>query len=127
VGKNKFINSINEPLNCMYKMSASNSNSLTKDLIITGGHSILVDNLGDYENDNKKYFGYIPMVDDKFLLLACVSNDFKKLENNNVYTYYHIVLESENDDKNFGIYANGILTESISKTVFLKYNFIVLK
>ena len=45
-----------------------------------------------------------------------MSKDFIKMENNNTYTYYHLVLENEGDnDLRFGIWANGVLTETPSK------------
>ena len=105
----------------MFKMEKTKENKLTDDLIVTGGHSILVDDLGEYEEKNCKIFGTTQMIDDKYLLLAFVSNDFIKLENNNVYTYYHFILENNGDnDERFGVWANGMLIETPSKNYFIE-------
>lgn len=107
----------------MYKMEKRHDNGLTEDLILTGGHSILVDDLGIFKEENDKIFGSTQMIDDKYLLLSAVSNDFIKLENTDLYTYYHFILENNgNDDERFGIWANGILTETSSKTILLIIN-----
>ena len=51
----------------------------------------------------------------------------KKIENNNLYTYYHFILENNgNDDQRFGVWANGILTETTSKNHFMNHKYILL-
>lgn len=47
---------------------------------------------------------------------------FIKLEDKNLYTYYHFVLEcDENEgDKRFGIWANGILSETTPRNIMNK-------
>ena len=112
---------------CMYKMEKNAENGLIEDLIVTGGHSILVDDLGNYKEKNDELFGGIQTIDDKYLLLASVSNDFIKLETINVYTYYHFILENNgNDDERFGIWANGILTETPSKNQFINHKYTLM-
>lgn len=88
---------------CMYKLEKTESNGLLEDLIITGGHSILVDDLKNYKEENDISFGGItPKIDDKYLLLSSVSSDFIKLKDANIYTYYHLTLENNgNDDERF--------------------------
>jgi hypothetical protein len=50
----------------MYKMVKTDTNGLTDDLIVTGGHSILVDDLEDcYEQNIWRFKGNIPKIDDK--------------------------------------------------------------
>jgi hypothetical protein len=114
--------------NCMYTIIKTDKNGLLEDLTVTGGHSILVDDLDEYKEKNDELFnGITPKIDDKYLLLAAVSNDFIKQENSNNYTYYHFTLENnENDDERFGVWANGILTETPSKNHFMKHGFILL-
>ena len=121
IGKNLMINNPDCWYVCMYKMEKNDTNGVTEDLIITGGHAILVDDLKEYkeENDNK-FCGETPKIDEKYLLLSSVSKDFVKLENTNVYTYYHFILENNgNDDERFGVWANGILTETPSKNLLI--------
>ena len=108
---------------CMYKMAKTETNGLTKDLIVTGGHAILVDDLGEMKEANDKIFGgNTPQIDGKHLLLSSISKDFTKLENRNIYTWYHFVLENDdNYDRRFGVWANGILTETPSKNMLTQH------
>jgi hypothetical protein len=121
IGKNTMINNPDKFSKCMYKMEKT-------DLIITGWHSILVDDLGEHKEENDKRFGgSSQIIDNKHLLLSSISKDFVKLENNDVYTYYHFILENNGNDENrFGVWANGVLTETPSKTHFIKHNYILL-
>jgi hypothetical protein len=120
IGNNTMINNPEHFNLSMYKMEKTDSNGLTDDLIVTGGHSILVDDLGEYYSENQvKFKGKIPKIDDKIFLLSAVSKDFTQLTDTNEYTYYHLCLENNgNNDERFGIWANGILTETISKNQF---------
>jgi len=127
IGKNPMINNPNRFNECMYKMEKTEENGLIEDLIVTGGHSILVDDLGICKEENDKIFGTTHMIDDKYLLLSAVSKDFKKLENTNLYTYYHFILENDGDnDKRYGVWANGILTETPCKNHFTNHKYILL-
>jgi len=127
IGKNLMINNPNRFTECMYKMEKTEENGLLEDLIVTGGHSILIDDLGICKEENDKLFGITPMINDKYLLLSAVSKEFIKLENTNLYTYYHFILENNgNDDERFGVYANGILTETPSKNHFTKHKYTLL-
>jgi hypothetical protein len=98
------------------------SGDMTDDLLVTGAHSILVDELSEKENEEMIviYGTSDRKIDDKILLLSWVSNKFEAINNNENYTYYHLVLEHDNDEnKRYGIWANGILTESQSEKHFL--------
>jgi hypothetical protein len=102
---------------CMYKMAKTESNGLLEDLIVTGGHSILVDSLTDAELLKYSEMG-IPdfaneTIDKKHLVLSCVSDQFTAMTDNSVYNYYHLLLENNDDEEErFGIWANGVLTET---------------
>lgn len=110
----------------IYKLSKKYDENLINDLYITGGHSILVDKLTlENEIGMKKYFGdKLPQIDGKYLLLACVDPRFEPVEFDEEITLYHILLENEDKDKQYAIYANGILSESISETFYLKNGYI---
>jgi len=126
IGKNIMINNPQKCNKCMYKMEKTDDNGLIDDLIITGGHSILVDNLGEYKQITDKIFG-LTQIDDKYVLHVSISNQFVKLDNTNLYTYYHFILENnENDDERFGVWANGILNETPSKKEFIKHKYTLL-
>jgi DNA-binding beta-propeller fold protein YncE len=128
IGGNKMINNPEHFNLSMYKMEKTLENGLTEDLIVTGGHSILVDDLGEYYAENEiRFKGTIPKIDDKFLLLCFLTKDFTQLTDTNEYTYYHLCLENNgNNDERFGIWANGILTETISKNQFTEIEQILL-
>jgi hypothetical protein len=102
---------------CMYKMVKTPLNGLIENLIVTGGHSILVDAISEEEQKKYDEMGLTEFskttIDNKKLLLACVSDQFTPMQDTNVYTYYHLLLENNNDEEErFGIWANGILTET---------------
>ena len=122
------INNPDKFTSCMYKMVKTDDNGLIEDLIVIGGHGILVDEIGNYKEENDKMYGQTPMIEDKYLLFVALSNQFIKLEDRNLYTYYHFVLEcDENEyDKRFGIWANGILSESTQRNHFIKHKFTLL-
>jgi len=128
IGKNIMINNPEHFNLSMYKMKKTDTNGLIEDLIVTGGHGILVDDLGDLEEKNRVLFqGVIPEIDDKKLLLAAVSKDFVQIKNVGLYTYYHLTLENDgNDDERYGIWSNGLLTETPSKKQFLEHKYIEL-
>ena len=100
-------------LNVMYKMKNS-------DFIITGGHSILVDELDeDEKHTQKKLYDFENKLYDKYFNLACVSKLFEKIEEKKKFILYHVVLENDDETRNYGIYANGgILTDSLSEKYF---------
>jgi BspA type Leucine rich repeat region (6 copies) len=109
--KGSFTNNPNDDLSCMFQYN---------DLIVTGGHSIMVDELTNEEIEKHKKYDFNQTIDDKVLVLACCCNKFTKLKNTDTYNYYHIVLEPiiSNDDR-FGIYANGILSETPTVNFYL--------
>jgi hypothetical protein len=102
---------------CMYKMAKTPLNGLTEDLIVTGGHSLLVDAISDKEQKRYDAMG-IPSfskltIDNKHLLLSCCSDQFAPIQDTKKYNYYHLLLENNDDEEErFGIWANGILTET---------------
>jgi hypothetical protein len=92
-----------------------------EDLILTGAHSILVDELTQLEKIKSILsLGNIFKTDDKYRLPACIDDKPVPVEPG-VYTIYHLVLENDNEYTNYGIYANGILVESCSKYDFLQF------
>lgn len=113
VYKNSLVNNINDMHSCMFLMPKNET--MTKDLIVTGGHSILVDDMTDAEVvKNSAYFNNnVPKIDDKHLLLASASEKFTALDNDNEYTFYNFSLENEGDDETrYGVWANGVLVET---------------
>ena len=89
-------------------------------LIITGCHSILVENSTTVVNAEqiekvKEVNGGIYLTDGKLRLPACVDERASVYEIPGTYTIYHLALEHDDYFMNYGIYANGLLVESCSK------------
>ena len=122
IHSSQFINNPEIFSTTMYKMEKTKENGLTNDLLITGGHSILVDDLKECKEENTKKFGGVAqMIDDKYLLLSSVSKDFIKIEGHELFIYYHFILENNGDEyERFGVWANGVLSETPTKNNFEK-------
>lgn len=90
------------------------------DLLITGWHSILVDELTPQEHESQNKINFNHTIDDKQLLLSSVSEKFSKIQSNNLFEYYHFVLEDKDEDRRYGVYANGILVELPSINIWNK-------
>jgi photosystem II stability/assembly factor-like uncharacterized protein len=103
-------NNTNDDLQCLYKMK-------NKDIILTGGHSLLVDTLTDEQQNNKHNFK--EMIEDKHLLLTCLNENFEKLTETKEYELFHLVLENEDEYHHYGIYIDDyILSETCSRNAF---------
>jgi hypothetical protein len=102
-------------------MVKTEKNGLLEDLIVTGGHSIMVEDLAEHKEKNDILFlGETPKIDDKYLLLTGVSKDFQKILDDEIYIYYHFILENnDNMEERFGVWANGLLSETHSKQFFI--------
>jgi hypothetical protein len=93
---------------------------LNEDLIITGNHAILVDELNDNEFKlTMEKLGKVYVTDNKYRLLACIDSRAIPYDVAGEHNIYHIALENDAYLGNYGIYANGLLVESCSKR-FLK-------
>ena len=97
--------------NCMYRMLKTEDNGLIEDLTLTRNHGVLVDKLT--ENEEKKVDkNNLPVIDNLLSIITADSDKFQKVLDTNVYKYYHFSLETDGDeDRRFGVYANGILVE----------------
>ena len=91
------------------------------DVIVTGGHSLLVDKLSKQERLNNNRYDFDETIEDKKLLLACSSDKFEKIDDDLDYELWHFALESDDIHKHYGVYINdGILSESCSQAIILK-------
>lgn len=89
---------------------------LNEDLIITGGHAILVDKLSEDELKlTMEKLGELYVTDNKYRLIACIDSRAIPYDVAGEYNIYHIALENDEYFYNYGIYANGLLVESCSK------------
>jgi hypothetical protein len=104
----------NNELNFLYRMKDNG-------VIVTAGHSILVDELTEQEEVNNLKYYFNQTIEDKKLLLACASDKFEKIDDDLEYELYHFSLESDEPKAHFGVYINdGILSESCSEEALLR-------
>jgi len=105
----------------LYKYTQENYPELTEEFVITGGHSILVDELSEQQKtETGAYWKIFHKTDDKYRLLSVVNDKAIPYEIPGEFNIYHIALESDNDLLNYGIYANGLLVESCNKRILTK-------
>jgi len=101
----------------LYVCSQQEYPEIFEDLVITGSHSILVDDFKNTEEraNTLEVLGDIYVTDNKYRLPACVDNRATPYEKLGSFTIYHFALENDNYFMNYGIYANGLLVETCSK------------
>jgi len=110
-------NNISNFRDCMYKMKKTDENGLIEDLMVTGGHSIMVDELTKEEHDTTVRIWKLDQVDNKYLLMAGISDKFEQIQGDKIFKYYHFSLENDgNPDNRYGVFANGVLVETPSET-----------
>lgn len=116
----KFVNSSNEGKNVLCGIYKINKNDeLIEDLYVSGQHSSLVDNLTKEQiNKIMCIWSQLLKIDDKFLLMAFADERFERVYDNKEYELYQIILEHEDDNGRYGIYSNGLLSESMSLNTF---------
>ena len=118
-------------INNLYRLSKLTNGNLFEDLYITGSHSMLYDDLTEKEEEamnkllavyNSKFDIEISSkIEDKYKLIAYYDNTFTEIKKDININIYHLVLESDNKNRNYGIWANGVLTESIDEIALLRY------
>jgi hypothetical protein len=109
-------------------MDKSKNPELTEDLYVTGSHAILYDSLTEWEqwkmeNLQEKFnIDYSLTLDGKKKLIAYYDSRFEEVQDKGLFSIYHLVLESKTADRNYGIYANGILVESTDEITLSRMN-----
>ena len=110
----KYKNNIND-INQIYQMG---------DIFLTGGHSILVDEITpELEKNMKQYTGKINQIHGKYLVFASLLPISEKMANDREYELYHIVLENENPNGQYGIFLENFISETMS--IFWYENFCI--
>jgi hypothetical protein len=101
----------------LYLYSKDKVDEVMEPLIITGCHSILIDEFVNEEQRQKtiEVNGDAYVTDRKYRLPACVDERASVYEVPGIYTIYHFALENEDYYMNYGVYANGLLVETCSK------------
>lgn len=117
IGKSTIYNSgdNNRVKNRLYTLPKSELPLLSEDLILTGCHSLLVDGLyhGQIE-DMAGSSGRLYKIDDKLRLFTCFEPKAIPYPEEGFFTIYHFALECDDDQINFGVWANGLLVETSS-------------
>ena len=95
-------------LNKCFTMKQTPENGLTHDLILVGGHSVLVDTMSDknktlMEKNGMKYL----QVHDKYKEFVAIRDDFVQVTDGKKEIVYLIVMENDDTNKCYGLYANG--------------------
>jgi uncharacterized repeat protein (TIGR03803 family) len=112
---------------CMYLLRKGRHGlKLTEDLMITGQHSILLPRIeASYRDKFDNIHMKIPQIDGLYMVNAGLSSLFEKICRHETFTIYHVVLENDGDkDKQYGVWANGILSETLSERSYQKRNFL---
>jgi hypothetical protein len=102
----------------LYKCSHENFKEVFEPLILTGCHSILVDEFVSEEQKQKSITlnkNRLCVTDNKYRLPACLDERTTVYEIPGTYTIYHLALENPDYYMNYGIYANGLLVETCSR------------
>jgi hypothetical protein len=109
----------NHSLRCtdrLYVYRKKDNADLFEDLIVTGGHSRLVSSITlDQCSSLFNFWQRVYMTEGKIRIPACLDEVAQPYQNQGEHTVYHIVLENENKFQNYGVYANGLLSESCSE------------
>ena len=99
----------------LYKCSNDKYPELFEDLVITGHHCILVDNLTDLEKE--KCIGIqkdVFVTDRKYRLPVCIDDRSQPYEVSGLHNIYNFALEHQDVKMNYEVYANGLLVETTS-------------
>jgi hypothetical protein len=117
IGKREIVHeALNERIkNQLYRC---NHEDVFDELIITGCHSILVEDFFSEEQREKTMEhnkGRVFITDNHYRLPAFLDDRASVYEAAGTYTIYHFALENEDYYMNYGVYANGLLVETCSK------------
>jgi len=107
----------------LYSCFPSEYPSLEEELVLTGCHSILVDQLSSSEKEKTlEALGDIYTTDGKYRLMTYLDQKAEPYDEEGTFTIWHVALEHEDDYMNYGIWANGLLVESCSKRMMKEYS-----
>ena len=99
--------------NSLYICTKEHYPELTEDLIITGCHAILVDQITETQRQGiVKTLERIFVADKKYRLPACVDERASIVQTAGTFTVWHFALEHTDIKMNYGVYAHGLLVES---------------
>jgi surface protein len=111
--KTRHFNNTGNTSTTMYRMKKTGD--MTHDLLVTGNHAILLDDLESYKyyDTMKDCSDESKMITGKHSLIAALCNNFEKEMEPKEHTIYHIAIDG--DQNRYGLFANGVLMESWDK------------
>ncbi len=119
IQKNFIQNTVDRVENKIYRLPKYKHKNLFQDLYVTGLHSILVPSLTmEQEEKTISSWGCTIKICNLYRLMAHLSPEFEDVKDEETYEIYHLVLENNNEQANDGIWANGILSESLSMETY---------
>jgi hypothetical protein len=99
----------------LYELTNKKYSELFEPLVLTGRHSILVDYVEKADVTNPDFFKTVVKVHDKYKLPCNVNKKANVYCEKGLFKIWTFSLKTHNANKNFGVYANGLLVETISK------------
>jgi hypothetical protein len=109
--------------NRLFRCSTKNYPELTEDLIITGCHSILVEDITEEQRAKSiEYNNDIYITENRYRLIACLDDRADPYEVEGEHPIWHLALENDDIYMNYGIFANGLLVETASKRMMKEYS-----
>ena len=110
------------------KKDAISNNIPNKDLYLTTGHSLLFNDLF-FANElyDSKYYPENEKIDNYTKIMVQHLNISNENDKPDSVVYYHFVLENEDSNGQYGVYANNVLCESMSYNHIEKANLIEKK
>jgi len=115
-------NNINKK-NKLYVCSTTKYPELFENLIITGCHSILVNDLSELQRmKTLEITDQIHVTENKYRLFACIDERTSVYPIDGEYEIWHFALENEDEYSNYGIFANGLLVETTSKRMMREFS-----
>jgi len=100
----------------LYLCSKSVYPNLFENLVVTGAHSLLVDQLTQQQQAQTiEDLGGLYITENKYRLMAYLDDRAVAYPHEGTFDIYHICLENPDELGNYAIYANGLLVESCCK------------
>jgi hypothetical protein len=97
----------------LYELTKEEYPCLTESLFLTGRHSVLVDKIEKTDITTNKFLKR--RLCNKYLLPCFANKKAKVYDKNGLFKIWSFCLKTNDINKQFGIYANGLLVETTSK------------